>query len=187
MLDIRTEFPNRDIEVANADANRFLGDFKTDWRQWRGVLFLDPFATEVSWSTIETIANFNALDMWVLFPTQAIARIMPTNQRPEDIDSRWADRLNHIYGDSSWKMLYQTNPQGHLFEPPGHQRNKGIQGLTNVYKNKLEALFGSRFLRKSRLLMNSQKSVLFEFLFCVGNEKGIGPAKRAANHILDRL
>ena len=187
LKNIRSKFPDRDIEVTNADANSFLRDFKQDWRQWRGVLFLDPFATEVSWSTIEMIASFNALDMWILFPTQAISRMLPAEQRPEDIDSRWADRLDRIYGDSSWKTLYRPNPQGDLFGSTGHQRNRGVTDLTNVYKNNLESLFGNRFLRKSRTLKNSNNSVLFEFFFCVGNERGISLASRVANHILDHL
>lgn len=187
LRNIRSEFPNRDIQIENADANDFLKNFKQDWKQWRGVLFLDPFATEVSWSTIETIENFNALDMWILFPTQAIARLLPTEQKPEEINSRWADRLDRIYGDDSWRELYRINPQGNLFGSSGHQREQGVQGLIEAYKKKLELLFGSRFLRKSRRLTNSRNSPLFEFLFCVGNERGIGLASRAANHILDHL
>lgn len=187
LQNIRNEFPNRDIQIENADANDFLKNFKQDWKQWRGVLFLDPFATEVSWSTIETIENFNALDMWILFPTQAIARLLPTEQKPEEVNSRWADRLDRIYGDDSWRELYRINPQGDLFGSSGHQRERGVQGLIEVYKKKLELLFGSRFLRKSRRLTNSHNSPLFEFLFCVGNKRGIGLASRAANHILDHL
>ncbi len=187
LQNIRNEFPNRDIQIENADANDFLKNFKQDWKQWRGVLFLDPFATEVSWSTIETIGNFNALDLWILFPTQAIVRLLPTEQKPEEINSRWADRLDRIYGDESWRELYRINPQGDLFGSSGHQRERGVQGLIEVYKKKLELLFGSRFLRKSRRLTNSRNSPLFEFLFCVGNERGIGLASRAANHILDHL
>ena len=41
-------------------------DVQSRWSQWRGVLFLDPFATQVKWSTIERIAGFNALDTWIL-------------------------------------------------------------------------------------------------------------------------
>ena len=145
-----------------------------DWQQWRGVLFLDPFATEISWSTIEKIADFNALDMWILFPTQAISRILPREQRPEDIEPRWMDRLDRIYGNDSWKALYRQNPQGDLFGHSGHQRDRGVEGLTSIYRSNLESLFGNRFLQKTRKLRNSKNAVLFEFLFCVGNERGKG-------------
>ena len=45
-----------------------------------GVLFLDPFATEVEWATIEKIASFNALDTWILFPISAITRMLPRSK-----------------------------------------------------------------------------------------------------------
>ncbi len=43
---------------------------------------------------------------------------------------------------------------------------------------------GDRLLKQSRPLVNSTGSRLFEFMFCVGNPKGIGLAKRIAEHIV---
>ena len=47
---LRQNNPDREIIVKNSDANTFLQNLQMDWRGWRGVLFLDPFATEVEWS-----------------------------------------------------------------------------------------------------------------------------------------
>ena len=184
---LKEEHSDRHIQIENSDANEFLNNLKLDWYDWRGVLFLDPFATEVQWSTIETIASFNALDTWILFPTFAVARILPTSKKPDEISSRWADRLTTVYGDQSWRDLYRQSPQMDLFGNTEFKRNPGVDGLLSIYKNNLENLFGKRFLRKSRTLRNSSKSPLFEILFCVGNPRGIGPAKRIAKHILDHI
>ena len=54
---LREEHRDRDIRIENADANAFLNNFRQNWSQWRGVLFLDPFATQVKWSTIEPLAE----------------------------------------------------------------------------------------------------------------------------------
>ena len=35
---LRAGWPDRDIRIVNADANRFLHDLHQDWRRWRGVL-----------------------------------------------------------------------------------------------------------------------------------------------------
>ena len=59
---LRGEYPNRRITVQNSEANSFLRDLRKDWRVWRGVLFLDPFATQVEWSTIKAVSSFHALD-----------------------------------------------------------------------------------------------------------------------------
>ena len=63
----------------------------------------------------------------------------------------------------------------------------GVDGLIGIYKKKLSSLFGNRFLQKSQTLKNSKNSALFEFLFCIGNSKGIEPAKRIATHILEHM
>ena len=83
--------------------------------------------------------------------------------------------------------LYSVNPQISLFGDEEQQRQEGIDGLIRIYKNKLTQLFGDRFLEKSQTLKNSKNSALFEFLFCVGNPNGIGPAIRIAEHILKDL
>ena len=177
----------KNIQIENEDTNEFLQDLQKDWRRYRGVLFLDPFATEVEWATIERIASFEALDTWVLFPTSAVVRMLPKKREPDNISQKWVNRLNRIYGDESWRDLYSINPQISLFGDEEQQRPEGIDGLIEIYKSKLGQLFGNRFLKRSRTLKNSKNSALFEFLFCVGNPKGIGPARRIAEYILKDL
>ncbi len=187
LANLRKEHPGRNIQIENSDANEFLRSLQQNWNQWRGVLFLDPFATEVEWSTIKTIAGFNALDTWVLFPVSAIVRILPTSRQPDDISPKWAKCLTRIFGDESWRNLYQENPQGNLYGDVEYQRKPGVDGLIGIYKKNLKNLFGTRWLEQSRSLKNSNNSPLFEFMFCVGSPKGIDPATRIANHILKHL
>ena len=185
---LRREYPHRKIDVINYDANSFLqSNLREDWQGWRGVLFLDPFATEVEWSTIRTISHFNALDTWILFPTSAIARMLPNSRRPEDIATKWTNRLTKVFGDENWRKLYQESPQADLFGGSNVERKPGVEGLLSIYKKKLSNLFGRRFLHESRTLRNSKNSPLFEFIFCVGNPTGIDPAKRIAKHIMEHL
>ena len=184
---LKEAYQNKNIQIENEDANDFLQNLQKDWRRYRGVLFLDPFATEVAWATIEKIASYEALDTWILFPTSAIARMLPKKREPDNISQKWVNRLNRIYGDESWRNLYSVNPQISLFGDEEQQRPEGIDGLIEIYKSKLDQLFGDRFLNQSRTLKNSKNSALFEFLFCVGNPNGIVPARRIAEHILKDL
>lgn len=184
---LRDSHPDRDIQVINSEANHFLRHLTEDWSRWRGVLFLDPFATEVEWSTIEKIARFKALDTWILFPVSAIARMLPTSRMPEDVEPKWADKLTKIFGGESWRELYNEASQGELFGNRGMERDPGVEGLISIYKRNLEHLLGSRFLQKSRTFKNSKNSVLFVFLFCVGNPRGIKPATSIARHIMEHI
>lgn len=80
---IQRENQGRNISIENREANDFLVGMKENWNNWRGVLFLDPFATQVQWSTIEKIAGLNALNTWILFPTSAVSRMLPLSRKPE--------------------------------------------------------------------------------------------------------
>lgn len=184
---LREENRSRDIQTENADANCFLRNLQEDWQSWRGVLFLDPFATEVEWATIERVASFNALDTWILFPVSAIARILPKSRVPDDINNEWAGRLTRIFGDESWRGLYSDSRQQPLWGDVQQERDPGVDGIIRLYKAKLESLFGKRFMAQSKTFMNSTNSPLFEFMFCVGsnNDRAIALAKRIASHILN--
>lgn len=185
LQNLRENHTDREIIVKKSDANSYLQSLRMDWKRWRGVLFLDPFATEVEWSTIQKIAGFSALDIWLLFPVSAISRILPRSRKPDDIDLSWVHRLNKIFGNESWRNLYQQNPQGDMFDSPGHFRTSGVDGLLSIYKENLNGLFGERFMPKSRTLRTSNGAPLFEFIFCAGHPKGAQIAKKIAGHIID--
>ena len=65
------EYPNRKIEVINANANDAIAELcrATNWRSTRGVVFLDPYGLQVSWPTLVAISRTGALDACILFPT----------------------------------------------------------------------------------------------------------------------
>ena len=184
---LRYTHPQRRITIEQGEANSVLNSLQRDWGACRGVLFLDPFATEVEWTTLTRIASFNALDTWILFPVSAVVRMLPTARQPDDISPQWASRLTRVFGDESWRGLYREDPQASLFGKPRSIRERGVDGLLSIYKKNLGRVFDDRFLRTSRRLATSTGSPLFEFLFCVGNRQGIKLAKGIAKHILEKM
>ena len=190
---LKTEKPGRNIVIETADANNFLQVLQKDWQKWRGALFLDPFGAQVDWSTLEAIAGYRALDTWILFPTGTIARMLPRSRTPDDISPKWARTLTRVYGDERWRDLYDEDPQGELFPEVinGSQlrRESGVDKLIKIYKERLEELFGRRFLDQSRTLKNSRNSPMYEFMFCVGNDgrAAIRLAKEIADYLLDPM
>ena len=39
-------------------------------------MFLDPYGTQVSWTTIKAIADTRAIDLWILFPIGTVNRLL---------------------------------------------------------------------------------------------------------------
>ena len=187
---LKSEFSSRSLRIEQTESNLFLRDLNFDQRGWRGVIFLDPYATQVEWKTIVKIANLRILDMWLLFPVYALQRMLPSSRMPGDISPTWSNCLTRIYGGDNWKELYRDDLQIGLFEGSvGKVRDKGVENLTKIFKENLKKLFGERFLENSRTLKNSRGSPLFEFIFCVGSDKpaAIQLAKKGAGYIIGNM
>lgn len=175
--------PHRNIAIIDDDANVALPKIcgGLDHLE-RAVVFLDPFATEVSWTTIESIARTRKVDCWILFPLMAITRLMPVDREP---DEEWAVKLDRVFGGRQyWKGFYAPASQ-QTFWSQGtiQQRERGSSQIAERYRNRLNTVF-DRGAPTRRVLKNSQNSALFDLFFAASNPNGAPVATRIADHIL---
>ena len=187
--ELQDENPSRDIQVVNRDANQYIRALGgLEWNV-RGVVFLDPCATQVDWATVQRIARLEKFDLWLLFPTMAIARMLPRSCELKEMKPKLKAHLERVYGGSSWRNLYQPARQGELFGGEKSERRRGVEGLLRVYHEKLTEEFGKRVLGNSRSLRNLNRGPLFELFFCTGssNPKAIKIAHRIAGHLIERM
>jgi three-Cys-motif partner protein len=94
------------IQIERADANRAIQEFcqRTNWKQNRAVLFLDPFGNQVGWSTLEVIARTNAIDLWYLFPAHlGINRQISSTA---EFDAAKAASLDFVFGTDEWRAEF---------------------------------------------------------------------------------
>ena len=183
LISLRREYPSRNITVKDEDANRMLHEFCQDLRPMdRAVVFLDPFATEVSWSTIETIAGTQKIDCWILFPVGAVARMMPRRDEPSDA---LEIRLDMVFGSREhWRDFYHQSAQlSFLDTDPSYERPGGSGPIADRYRERLESVFHT-VAPTRRIFKNSRNSPMFELFFAASNPVGAGPAIRIADHIL---
>ena len=115
---INSEFPQmrRIVTIYCGDANDKLAEIisNVDWRYNRGLLFLDPYATQVNWATLENVAQTKSIDVWYLFPFFALERMLPKNGKY----AKWENCIDRLLGDSGWrKEFYKKDPQMTLFDP----------------------------------------------------------------------
>ncbi|HBG26165.1 MAG: hypothetical protein A2Y10_13465 [Planctomycetes bacterium GWF2_41_51] len=185
---LRNSYPtkSKQIEIIQSDANEFIQRYcdNEDWKNTRAVLFLDPFATEVEWVTIEAVAKTRCIDVWILFPLMAVNRLLA--QDPKKV---FYDRLNRTFGTKDWfNHFYKTQTLDDIF---GQSVDKIVKvcdysRIGDFYKSRLKAIF-SGVAEVNKTFYNSRGSFLFQFFFAAGNPKGSAIAIRIAEYLLKKL
>lgn len=193
---INTEFPQirRIAKVYCGDANDKLAQIisEVDWRYNRALLFLDPYATQVNWTTLENVAQTKSIDVWYLFPFSVLERMLPKNGKYK----KWEDCIDRLLGDSVWREeFYKKNPQLSLFDMFPDEagmndeerlvKDANPEHIKDYILSRLETIFPC-VSKCSRIFRNSKNAPMFLFCFAISNESPLaqGLALRIANHIL---
>ena len=191
LSELKREFSERSIRIAPDDANRFLPDWceernrqlGTPWSGERAVIFLDPFATEVDWQTVQKISETKSVDLWILFPLSALTRMLPTVREPDEANIAG---LNRVFGNQEWQAeLYRTQVQQTLFGEEAQLVRSDQQAIVDLYLAKLRKAFPA-VSNSPRWFRNSRNSPLFALMFSATNARGGPIALRIANNLLNR-
>ena len=190
-----TEYPEltQKVTIFCGDANEKLAQIieREDWRYNRGLLFLDPYATQVNWTTLEDAARTKSIDVWYLFPFAALERMLPRNGKYE----KWEDCIDRLLGDSGWRTeFYKKNPQMSLFDffpdEPGLQdgnqliKDANPEQVKEYILSRLQTVFPC-VSKHARIFRNSNRSPMFLFCFAISNESPA--AQRLALRIADYI
>ena len=176
---IDTEFPHlkRFTTVYRGDANEKLGKIinDIDWRFNRGLLFLDPYATQVDWATLERVAGTKSIDVWYLFPFSALNRMLPKNGKY----GSWENTIDRLLGDNGWRTeFYKKDPQVSLFDlgliDGGEDEDRvikdaSLEHIKEYIISRLETTFPC-VSNNPRIFKNSKNSPMFLFCFAISNE-----------------
>ncbi len=189
LLTLKNEFPalSSDIEISQGDANTVIKSLcGLDWSKRRAVLFLDPYGTQVEWSTIEAIAATRAIDLWILFPLGIGVNRMLT--RSGEIPESWRLRLDRLLGTTDWyEAFYRVEHVPTLFDEPERRIVKATTEIIGRYFNERLSCIFAGIAEEPMVLMNSSKCPLYLLCFAIGNAKGAPIALRIANHLLRRV
>lgn len=185
---LKRQHPTRanQVHIVTADANEFITNFCMlgNWRNDRAVVFLDPFATEVEWSTVEAIAGTAAIDVWILFPLMAVNRLLAGDPR-----KACRSALDRLFGTPDWfERFYRTRLVDDIFGQSLETVEKAanFESISEFYTERLRVIFAG-VAPKGRVFRNSRGSPLFQLFFAAGSPKGAPIAVRIAKHLLERL
>lgn len=173
---IRDANPERGISCLRGDANRKLGEIleAPPWSlqsqargSCRGLCFLDPYGMSVDWSTLALLASTKAVDVWYLFPLEAVSRQLAGNL--ERVDQHKRRRLDEIFGTPAWREeVYRVETTQDLFaETIAVATRTFDRGQIERYsQERLRQLF--RYVSEPLPLLNDSGRHIFS-LFCLSN------------------
>ena len=185
---LTAQFPSRDIELINLDANEALLSWcsRMDPIRDRAVVFLDPFGACVDWEAIVALAHTRAVDLWVLFPCATINRLLPKNKKPI---KAWARKLTRVFGTGAWEQEFYSSRESYsVFDQDRivtcQSKTADHKRITDYFVERLRTVFFD--VAEPGFLYNS-KGPLFSLIFAAGNEKGAGAGLRIANYLLKNI
>ncbi len=137
---------------------------------------------QVSWETINMIAQTKAIDLWILFPLGvAVNRLLKI--KGQKIPQAWKNRLDTIFGTDEWiNQFYSQEKQVGLFEESSAlKKTASFETIAKYFIQRLQTIFPYVAKNPYRLL-NSSNNPLYLFCFASNNATGL----RIAEYILKK-
>jgi three-Cys-motif partner protein len=178
------------VEIIAGDANVHLVDLcrRLNWKNRRGVVFVDPCGPETNWAMLRAIAATKALDVFWLFPLSAVYRNAPHDHGALTSEKR--AMVSKCLDSDNWEDSFYGASQAvvsDLFEDAPKVRHIDIDSIETFVTAKLKAIFPH--VEKPARLLGSKKAPLFNLFFAMANpspaaKKVAGPIAR---HLLGEI
>lgn len=181
----------RDVHVYQEDCNAALRRIiqGTNWKETRGVAFLDPYGMALHWETLKAVADTRALDAWYLFPLSGVFR-----QAAGDYDRMLpenAEAVDRILGTDEWRERFYL-PDGQtalLDEDQSARRYRAAnpRDIAAYVHERLCSIF--RGWVSPPIILPENGAPLFALFFAVSNPgpKAVELSRRGAGHLFEML
>lgn len=167
------------IHLHKRDCNEYflelLRKHKNQWKDWRGVVFLDPFGMQVPWKTIVELGKTGSIEIFMNFPVgMAIQRLL---KRSGDFTPKERNKLDEYFGTEEWFDLIYTKSSS-LFGSNTIKIKKSGDLLVRWYRKRLQEAFGH--VSTAREVCSTNGRPLYYLIFAGPNKTGA----KIANDIL---
>jgi three-Cys-motif partner protein len=188
-------YQNRDIQITDGDANETLKEIFGAQR-WtaknrqsaRALVFLDPYALQVEWSTLELLAKTQAVDVWYLFPLRDVTRQLAHRRsgvgpKETKLDLVLSPRWRELYSMPTPPTWHQPNLFGDVADAD-EQRNSNQRQIESWFQRQLQTIFA--YASEPLPLLFGEARQLFSLFLCVANPspKAIDLAKHFHKHVM---
>ena len=158
--------------VRQGDTNVLIPEFcariaRADHRMHRALVFVDPFATQMNWTTLEAIARTQRCDLLILVPVMAVRRLIKTDGLPH---AEHATALDRIFGDDSWRSLYAEDDRSAFSA-------RRFRPIVDLYVQRMDTIF-ARVVDPRRLLRSESDHSLFTLIGAASNPHSVDLVER---------
>ncbi|MCX5513443.1 hypothetical protein C3941_23665 [Kaistia algarum] len=193
---VQTDHPNRDIQIINGEANAVLRRIASrhPWsgggrNKSRGVVFLDPFALQVDWQTLQMLASTKAFDVWYLFPIRDTIRQLAHDFDGVGVKAPMLDRLLSAEWRDLYDIAHEPDYGSGLFgtlddnADPALKRVVSIKQFEQWLKKRLETEFP--FVSEPLPLLTDPSHQAFSLFLAVANPSrpAIDLAEKFVRHV----
>jgi three-Cys-motif partner protein len=168
-------FRHRNVQIRQSDANREVDRVsRLDWRRRRAVLFVDVYASNLEWKTVEAVSRTKAIDLWLLLPlgfgsAQRVAGWV--------VPGSWRDRISHLLGAADWFVE---------LEGPAFDLERCVSTVNRCFEDRLKSTFAHV---GSPGVLRSQSGVPLYALYFASSaaDSGQSRAVELANQLLEHI
>lgn len=169
--DLAKDFPGRDVTVWEGDCNARIGEalLALDSVRYAPTFaFVDQYAAEIRWETLETLARFKRgsrykAEMWILFAHSMLPRGLASEQ--VEVVERFTERIDAMYGTHEWMQAYQDRKVGLL--TPADLRSE----LVNLMRWRLEKVLGYGTTHSFEM-KNTTGQAIYTMIFATDSDAG---------------
>ena len=172
---ITENYPEKKAYIVQGNCNDKLIDmakFLTQHKNYRALVFIDPFGMTVDWASVEALKNLG-IDFWILVPTGVgVNRLLVTDG---NISDAWLLKLERFLGINREEIkshFYQNIVQTTFFgEEIRFKENNIVQKIGELYTNRLKTVF--EYVSESFVMRNSTNSIMYHFMMATNNKMGL--------------
>ena len=184
---LKEKINDKRVTIINEDCNSFISKMDTyNWKGYRAVIFIDPYAMDFSWETLVKISKVPIFDVWYFFPFMAVNRNLYRDLTAMPDANK--QQLNKIFGSEDWQTeIYKESQQMSLFNETDVEKSD-----TEAIRNYIVKKFGEIFPTVSPItpiLKNKNNSPQFMLCFMGSNPKSNVKklSLNIADHILSKI
>ena len=141
-------------------------------KNFRGLIFLDPFGAHVDWETVTSIASTKKLDMILHFSISDMHRNIGI-KKASDLTEDRISRFDKFFGCKDWKNhTHKEKTEPLLFNDTERYKSDDFEiNLLSFYKKRLNDIAGFEFVHYSSPIKHPTTNARFFYLFFASHHK----------------